>query len=235
MLTLLTFPAGFDQFSLSPFCVKAACLLQMSGQPWARRDVTSPDELQQMPHQKLPVVQAEGKLISDSEAIRAWLERTGTDFDRDLDDLQKAHSRALIRMADEHLYYHLLMDRWGNEVAWPVVRDALFHMVPAEMREAVAGEVREAVLKRLDSQGIARLSEQQRGDALELDLRALASILTQTPFLFGARPSAADLSVAPMLAAMQSLPVRTNLAARLANDSVLAEYLTRMTQTVPLP
>ncbi len=42
MLMLYTFPAGFGQFSLSPFCVKAAALLKLSGLDWARRDLDDP-------------------------------------------------------------------------------------------------------------------------------------------------------------------------------------------------
>jgi glutathione S-transferase len=232
MLTLLTFPSGLDQFSLSPFCVKAACFLQMSGQPWDRQDLT---DLSEMPHQKLPVLKAGKDLVADSEAIRVWLERKGADFDPGLSDVQKAFSRALIRMADEHLYFHLLMDRWGNDDAWPAFRDVVFQGIPSPMRQTVADEVRTALLSGLQTQGVARFSQPQRGAALEQDFRALAAILSRMPFLFGDSPTAADLSVAPVLEAMRATPVRTALVKRVANDNVLTDYLTRMTQTVPLP
>ena len=52
MLTLVTYPAGLGAFSLSPFCVKAALLLQTSGQPWQRRDSVDP---RKTPHGKLTV------------------------------------------------------------------------------------------------------------------------------------------------------------------------------------
>ncbi len=51
MLTLLTFPAGFGDFSPSPFCTKAAYLLQMSGQTWQRRDIS---DRRKTPMGKLP-------------------------------------------------------------------------------------------------------------------------------------------------------------------------------------
>ena len=232
MLTLLTFPAGLNQFSLSPFCVKAACFLQMSGQPWERQNLT---DLSEMPHQKLPVLKVDNDLVADSEAIRVWLERKGADFDPGLSDVQKAFSRALIRMADEYLYFQLLMDRWGNETAWPTFREVVFQGVPEPMRQTVADGVREALLGGLKTNGIARFSEQRRGEALERDLQALATILKQTPFLFGDKPTAADLSVAPVLGAINATPARTELVKRLANDRVLTDYLTRMTQAVPLP
>ncbi len=232
MLTLLTFPAGFGLFSLSPFCVKAAYLLQMSGLPWQRQDLDDPSE---MPHRKLPALDTGQVLVADSEAIRAWLETQGADFDPGLSDLQKAYSRALIRMGDEHLYFHLIMDRWGNDNVWPTIRETLFHGVPTPQRQPIADGIREALLMGLQTQGIARFSKPQREEMLERDLHALAVILKQMPFLFGNSPTAAGLSIAPMLAAMRATPVRTGLVTRLAKDRVLSDYMLRMTQAMPLP
>jgi glutathione S-transferase len=232
MLTLLTFPAGFNQFSLSPFCVKAAYLLQVSGQPWKRQDLKDP---RKMPYQKLPVLKAGQRQIGDSDNIRIWLKSQGADFDSGLSDVQKAMSRALIRMAEEHLYFHLVMDRWANDHVWPTIRDIYFDEIPGLLRKPVTNGLRKSLLKGLNAHGIARFSETERAARLEADLLAIRSILTQSPFLFGDRPSAADLSIAPMLDAMRVTPVRTALVKRVANDPVLTEYLDRMTQAIPLP
>ena len=232
MLTLLTYPAGFGQFSLSPFCVKAACLLQISGLPWQRQDLKDP---RKMPHGKLPVLKTDQRLISDSEAIRVWLESKGADFDTGLSDLQKAFSHALIRMAEEHLYFHLVMDRWVSEDVWPTIRETYFDAIPRILRKPVTNGIRKNLLRGLNTQGIARFSPSERAARLEADLLALATILTTSPFLFGDHPTAADLSVAPMLGALKSTPVRTALVKRVANDRILTDYLTRMTQAVPLP
>jgi len=232
MLTLLTYPAGFGQFSLSPFCVKAAYLLQLSGQPWQRLDTHDP---RKVPHRKLPVLKTGQRLIGDSDFIRTWLEQQGTDFDPNLGDLQKAQSRALIRMGEEHLYFHLVMDRWGNDDVWPTIRDIYFDAIPRLLRKPVTNGLRKTLLKGLDAQGITRFSQVERTARLESDLSALGVILAQSRFLFGDQPSAADLSVAPMLAAMRATPVRTALVTRLANDSVLSQYIDRMTETIPLP
>ncbi len=232
MLTLLTYPAGFGQFSLSPFCVKAAYLLQLSGQPWQRQDLKDP---RKMPLQKLPVLKTEQRLIADSEAIRLWLESQGADFDPGLNDIQKAFSRALIRMAEEHLYFHVVMDRWGNDDVWPTIRDFYFDAIPGLLRKPITNSLRKSLLKGLNTQGIARFPPRERAERLEADLAALQTLLSQSPFLFGEHPTAADLSVAPMLAAMRTTPVRTELVTRIANDDILTGYLTRMTETVPLP
>lgn len=232
MLTLLTFAKGFGLFSLSPFCVKAAYLLQASGQPWQREDMIDPGE---MPHRKLPVLKTDQALIGDSEAIRAWLESQGADFDPGLSGVQKAYSCALIRMADEYLYFHLVMDRWGNDQGWPIIRDQLFGAIPEPARGPVSDGIRATLLTGQQTQGIARFSQQERSELVERDLQALAALLRQSPFLFGDRPSAADMSVAPVLDAIRATPVRSALVERVANDAILADYLSRMTQAMSLP
>lgn len=70
MLKLLTYPSAMGEFSPSPFCTKAALLLQMSGQPWEREDTSDPRKTR---YGKLPVLRAGGEVIADSDNIRAWL------------------------------------------------------------------------------------------------------------------------------------------------------------------
>ena len=120
MLTLLTYPSAFGLFSASPFCVKTALMLQHSGQVWQRSDMLDP---RKMPHQKLPVLRTPERLIPDSDLIRHWLEQKGAEFDQGLSDVEKAQSRALVRMAEEHLYFHIVLDRWGNDEVWPILRE----------------------------------------------------------------------------------------------------------------
>ncbi|MEM7320974.1 MAG: glutathione S-transferase N-terminal domain-containing protein, partial [Pseudomonadota bacterium] len=72
MLTLLTYPAAFGLFSASPFCVKAAYMLELSGQKWMRSDLLDP---RKMPHRKLPVLRTPERLLPDSDGIRYWLEQ----------------------------------------------------------------------------------------------------------------------------------------------------------------
>lgn len=232
MLTLLTYPAAFNQFSGSPFCVKAAYMLQLSGQAWQRADLLDP---RKMPHRKLPVLRTEERLIPDSDSIRSWLEAHGAEFDKGLNDVQKGQSRALIRMAEEHLYFQLVHDRWANDEVWPVLQKTFFASVPALIRKPVSNSIRRSVLKGLEQQGVARFSSAERMARVECDLEAVTAFLWQKPFLMGDELTAADLSVGPVLAAMRGTPVETPLQQRVANDPVLIEYLARMERTISLP
>lgn len=225
MITLITYSPAFGQPSASPFCTKAIWLLNMSGQSWGREDTLDP---RSMPKQKLPAIRVDGQLIHDSDAIRAWLEVQGHDFDAGLTDMERATSRAFIRMAEEHLYFHVVLDRWGNDTVWPLVRDTYFQAIPAPLRRFVTARLRRKVLRGLRTQGLGRLTPTERLARIEPDLGAIATRLWQGRFLFGDRPTAADASVAAMLAAMRATPGETLLKERIMEDEILGLYIDRM-------
>jgi len=229
MITLHTYPHAFGQLSASPFCVKAMWLLNMSGQSWQREDLKDP---RKMPKQKLPVISIGDELIPDSDDIRTRLEELGADFDSGLSDMEKATSRAFIRMAEEHLYFHLVLDRWGNDVVWPTIRDTYFDEIPGLLRGLISGKLRKEVLRGMNTQGLGRLSDTERMARIEPDLQAITTRLWQGRFLFGERPTAADASVAAILAGMRATPVKTMLQRRIATDEVLCRYIGRATDAM---
>lgn len=225
MITLITFRPAFDEPSASPFCTKAIWLLNMAGVSWSRRDVDDP---RPYPRAKLPAVDVDGQVIPDSDNIRAYLESLGHDFDAGLSDLDRATSRAFIRMAEEHMYFHIVLDRWGDDTVWPIVRDTYFHAIPKLLRGLVTRKLRRACLQGMDRHGLGRLTPQERLDKLEPDLQAITTRLWHGCFLFGDRPTAADASVAAMLSNMMATPGQTLLRARITGDDVLRGYVDRM-------
>jgi glutathione S-transferase len=142
--------------------------------------------------------------------------------------LDKATSRAFIRMAEDHMYFHLLLDRWGNEAVWPSIRDTYFKTVPSLVRGFISGRIRKELMHGLHAQGVGRFSEKDRMERIELDFIAIATRLGQGPYLFGHEPSAADCSVGPILGAMSETPVQTDLNRRVAEDPVLSAYAARV-------
>ncbi|MFL4469449.1 glutathione S-transferase family protein [Tateyamaria armeniaca] len=227
MLTLITYPPAFGQPSASPFCVKAMYLLNHSGQKWQRQDTPDP---RNWPKGKLPALWIKDEIIGDSDNIRTWLEQNGAEFDGSLSDLDRATSRAFIRMAEEHLYFHIMLDRWGDDTVWPIVRDTYFASIPSLPRRIITRGLRRTVLKGMQTQGLGRLTATERLARVEPDLQAITHRLWQGPFLFGSTPTAADASVAPMLAAMAATPGETALSQRVKNDEILSAYVTRTSE-----
>lgn len=109
-----------------------------------------------MPYGKLPAIRIEDQIIADSENIRAWLEAQGAAFDVGLTQAQKALSHALIRMAEEHLYFHVVYDRWADDAVWPVIRDTYFGMIPRPIRGFVTNKIRKPQVASLHKMGIGR-------------------------------------------------------------------------------
>lgn len=225
MIQLLTFPPAFGLFAPSPFCVKAAYLLNMSGKKWAREDTDDP---RKMPFGKLPVLRVGDRLIPDSDGIQRYLESEGAAFDKGLSDIDRANTRAFIRLAEEHLYFHLVQDRWGDDAVWPLVRDVYFSTIPAPLRGFIAGRVRRKTLAGLYQQGVGRMTPQERLARITPDLDAITTRLGQNPFLFGDTPTAADASVAPMIAGAVASPGTTALKSLIAGNEVLVAYTQRV-------
>ena len=232
MITLITFAPAFGLIAASPFCVKAIWLLNMSGLPWQREDTANP---RSMPKQKLPAIRVGDKLIPDSDNIRSYLESRGTNFDTGLSDMEKANSRAFMRMAEEHIYFHLVLARWGDEAVWPLIRDTYFAQIPKPLRGFVTAKLRRVCLQGMDRQGLGRLTPQERSERLEPDLRAITTRLWQGPFLFGDQPTAADASVAPMLAGLRATPGTGLAKLRVAEDEILCRYINRCQTALDAP
>ncbi len=225
MNNLITYPAHFGQPSASPFCVKAMYVLNACGLDWQREDTNDP---RKMPLAKLPVLRAGDRLIAGSDRIAQFARETGTDPDASLTPAEQAAAHGLIRMAEEHLYFLLLLDRWERSEVWPSTRNAYFHEIPALLRGVISGGIRRTVLSGLRAQGLGRMGWPERLDRARADFSALANQLGDAPFLFGAAPRIADASIAPVLAAISATPVRTDLQAVLKDVLGLIDYAARV-------
>lgn len=233
MLTLLTYPRNGTVFSLSPFCVKAALLLSYAQKTWKREDLNDP---RKMPQRKLPVLRTARGLIADSANIRQYLEAEGTDFDPGLSPREKAQAQMLVRMAEDSLYFHVVRDRWDNDLVWPTIRDNYFSEVPALIRRPVTNAIRRSVHQGLQFHGVGRFSDAERLARLDTQLRALSELLQGSSFLMGAQVTSADFSVASMLQALRSTMMQTPTVDRVAGDAVLSRYIDRVfDEAVVLP
>lgn len=208
MLTLLTFPGAQGMPSHSPFCLKAMCLLHMSGEAW---DVEYIQDLSTMPLGRVPVLRVGDQVIPDSHNIQSYLESLGHCFDTGLSKIELAQSHMLIRTVEESLRLGLVHDRWLHPDVWPIMSDILFAPVPAEIRPQIKAEAKSHVEAGLFSQGISRFSEADRLTRLGKDMDAVATALDDKAFLFGSAPTSADAAIAPVLDMILQAPAPTGL------------------------
>ena len=225
MYDLITFSAGFGNVSYSPFCVKAVWLLNHAKANWQREDTPDP---RKYAHGKLPVLRADGQLIHDSDNIRLFLEQKGADFWGQTSDMYKASGQGLVRMAEDHLYFHVVHDRWINDAVWPHLQTAYFTSIPKLVRGFVTKGLRKGVRQGLNSQGLGRLTDAERLLRLDQDLDAVRGLLAENPFLLGAAPTLPDFSMASTLANIAASPVDTATSLRVKDDPALMGYVGRM-------
>lgn len=225
MMQLQTFGPGFGEPDASPFCLKAMCFLHMSDVDW--QTVPNSDS-RKAPYQKLPVLVSGGDTIADSDNIRQYLEKsTGTDFDANLNDQQRAQSRAMIRMVEDHLYFCLVYDRWMTDESWMQLKNHFFSDMPLPLRLLIPDMVRRNVVRNLKAQGMGRLEYSRMLERASKDITAIKNILDEKDFLFGNSPGAADVSVVAVLTSIAANPIKTGLQQLVATDSQLSEYIAR--------
>jgi len=228
MLILKSFKPGWGEPSPSPFCVKAMCLLTLSGLEW-RPDFQA--DVRKSPNKKLPVLLDGDKVIADSDAIEAYLSER-KDLSAGLSDAERGQARALIRMVEEHLYFILVRDRWVDERVWPLLRDTYFSEFPFPLRSIVPALVRRDIKGALHGQGIGRMPDSQVLSRAQADLDAIASQLGQTAFLFGDKPAAVDASVGATLNAILAGPIETDLTKQLKARPSLIDYAGRVREAL---
>lgn len=227
MIKFSLYPPAFGEPTASPFCMKTWCMLTQANLPFERIETPDP---RKTPKQKLPVIEVGGEVIADSEVIRTYIETAANiDFDEGLTEHQRGVSRAVIRMVEEHIYFAIVADRWGEDDNWVQVREVFFSEIPKLVRGIVTGLIRKQALRNLDGQGIGRFTSQERFDRVRQDIIAIRNLLGDQDFMFGDRPTAADFSVAPMLRASIVTPVEKPLAKFIKNDPILMAYVTRVT------
>jgi hypothetical protein len=174
-------------------------------------------------------------LTPDSDDIRKHLECLGAEFDSELSDLEKATSRAFIRMAEEHMYFHIVLDRWGTEDVWPTIREEYFKAIPKILRGFITRKLRKECLRGMQAQGLGRLNAEERMERLEPDLQAIKTRIWHNAYLFGDYPTSADVSVVAMLSNMRATPGTSLLKMRIAEDEMLCRYIDRMKSAMRKP
>lgn len=226
-VVLHTFQGGFGVSSLSPFCLKAEAVLRLAGVPVDRQEPSGPPSTQSG---KLPALDpGDGRLIEGSDAIVDWLvDVRGVDLDSGLTPQERAQALAVRRLVEEHLYFHIVQERWVDDAGFAATIPAYFGHLPLVVRSVVSWTLRRSVRASVRGQGVGRMTEARRVRRIDEDLSALSELLGDREWFFGSRPSSIDCVVYAFTANILGQPVSAHLRTALGARPALVAHAERM-------
>jgi glutathione S-transferase len=209
---------------MSPFCTKVETYLRASKTP----HTLGPANMPRAPRGKIPYIELDGTILTDSQLIIEELERRSqTPLDAGLTDHQLALARMVRRTLEEGTYFIGVRMRWTEDDAWPLVSAELKHMVPAALRLALP-LIRRRVKKMLHGQGTGRRSRDEAVTLLSADWDAIARLLGDQPFLLGDSMRTVDCSVFAFLDGTLGFPLDTSHRRAVASHANLVAYRQRI-------
>lgn len=222
---------------ISPFVEKVVRGLALKGVPFTLVDVRSPMDFGRWNPQtgKMPVLEVDGTRTYDSSFILRRLDALVPDPPLlDADPGVAARQRFLEDWSDEALYWYGMGMRWSDANADATVAQVVDSLpIPRFLAPLIGMIFRRQVSAQARAQGLARLPLDVLVTELGMRLDELLIWLSDRPFFFADRPSAADLAIFGQFSMLQSGP--TPQAARLIDERpALRAYCARVdTETSP--
>lgn len=209
----------------SPFVIKAMILLKMANLPFDER----PGDPRKAPKGKLPYIDDDGDIVTDSTFIRFHIElKYGFDFDAGLSPHDRAVAWAVEKMCEEHLYWAQVHTMWMDDGNFERGMAQYFKAVPGPLRPLVKALIRRQVGKSLRQQGFGRHDREELEKLAMRDVEALAAILGDKPFLMGEHPCSVDAIAFAQLAAFMNPSVESPIKVTAKKYGILVDYIARM-------
>jgi glutathione S-transferase len=224
VIDLYQLDGAWGSSSISPFCIKAETYLRMSGTPFT----TKFGDPRKGPRKKVPWIDDEGTVVSDSQLIIEHVcQKYGDKLDTTLSDAEKHRAHALRRMLEESTYWTQVWLRWGDDAGWELYLPVLRKMAPPVIGGPILAMIRRQMLKQLYLQGTGRRSTDEMFRAAIADYRAVASELGDKPYMFGDSPSSLDATVYAFLSSLLDFPT-TGPLKEVVQSTPLAAYHKRI-------
>ena len=224
MITLYGSLPGFGMPELSPFVAKARILLKMANLP----HTLAKGDFQKAPKGKVPYIDDAGQVLGDSTFIRWHLEQKyGIDFDKGLTPAERGIAWAFEKMADEHLYWIIVHERWTKPQNYEKVSKLIFADMPALLRPVLVPVINKRARGNLKGQGIGRHNNDDVIRLASADIDAIANQLGTKPWLMGNEPCSADASVWSAIIGCQCPAFDTPLRAAVDKHQNLKDYVGR--------
>lgn len=198
------------QYEISPFCDKVRRTLKLKGQSFTTENIsllqTQLGKVKKLsPAAKLPVLEIDGELITDSSNIVAELEeRFPLPAVYPTDKKQRALIHFFEDWADESLYFYEVYLRFvRNPKEWGKITSKEDHPAFAALSQHIAPGV---MKKQVMAQGLARKPWSEIEADIHKHFQALTDWLIGQDFLCGNELTLADISVAGQISCIIGTP-----------------------------
>ncbi|XP_012724286.2 failed axon connections homolog [Fundulus heteroclitus] len=189
--------------SLSPFCLKLETYLRMADLPYQNYF-----DGKLSPQGKMPWIEYNQEPVYGTEFIIEFLEeRLGVSLNKNLTLQERALSRAITKMVEEHFYWTMAYCQWVDNLE--ETQKMLSVSGPlSDLLKWILSHLTGGILKReMYGHGIGRFSKEEVYSLMEKDMRTLATLLGDRKYIMGSKLSAVDATVFSHLApAMWTLP-----------------------------
>ena len=212
---------------LNPFTEKVACALALKGVEYQRVVVSESDEIKQLSPEKqtLPVLEVDGKRVSDSSSILNWVEELYPEPSLFASDPKTRHQQeSLAEWSDTSFAFY--WNRWLNAVA---EHESNRNVSSAGLLSRIHQRVDRHM--GIDHDDALNSLPVVRNIMIELGNRMddLVGFLGNRPYFFADRLSVADLAVFGMLLVVRDGPMPRSIAL-LAERPTLAAHTARLTK-----
>ncbi|XP_032876930.1 failed axon connections homolog [Amblyraja radiata] len=189
--------------SLSPFCLKMETYLRMADLPYQNYF-----DGKLSPQGKMPWIEYNHQKVSGTEFIIDFLQdKLGVNLNKHMDSSERAVSRAITKMAEEHFYWAIVYCQWVDNLHETGKILSVSGPFSGFLKWILCHLTKGIVKREMYGQGIGRFSKEEIYILMEKDMRALSVILGDKKYIMGPRPSTVDAAVFGQLAqAMWTLP-----------------------------
>uniref|UniRef100_A0A8C6ZII7 Failed axon connections homolog, metaxin like GST domain containing n=2 Tax=Nothoprocta perdicaria TaxID=30464 RepID=A0A8C6ZII7_NOTPE len=189
--------------SLSPFCLKMETYLRMADLPYQNYF-----DGKLSPQGKMPWIEYNHKKVSGTEFIIDFLEeKLGVNLNKNLGPHERAVSRAVTKMVEEHFYWTLAYCQWVENLHETRKMISMYGPFSDLLKWILCHLTKGIVKREMYGHGIGRFSEDEIYALMEKDMRSLAGLLGDKKYIMGPKLSTVDATVFGHLAqAMWTLP-----------------------------
>jgi glutathione S-transferase len=220
MITLFSYPELYGVADNNPYGLKVFAFLKLCNVRFRHEHIF---DAKAAPRGQLPYIDDDGEIVGDSDTIISHLiAKYRLTIDGAITPSQKT-TGLLVRRTLDDLYWVMSYSRWRDPRFWPLFRDQILK-THAEVTAASLEGAQQYNFQRYHCQGIGRYEPDAvyaRGLA---DLHALADLLGQATFMFGATPTSVDAGVYGFLADIHFYQIDTPLKRFVSEHSQLVRH-----------